>query len=405
MKAALGRSTLRSARLSECGSARLPKLLVTLLSRSILRSTLISTAVLCLLTSTASAADARRKVIVDDDITGIRSSALLAIQSPEAEVLGITIVSGSVWRDAGVAHALRMLEIIGRADIPVVPGSTFPLVNTERATQRWEALYGKLVYKGAWMNESWPEGTLQSQPLYHAHDKVPDLPEGNPTIKPANEIAANFLIRKVREFPGQVTIIATGPMTNIALAQRLDPEFAANAKELIYMGGSLNPQQKLASVSAQQFGREYANTPRLEFNFRWDPEAASIALRAPWKRIVMVPVDPSAATELTPELLRAMTRSNTALAQNLKRFSETGFPLWDEIATAVWLDPALIERSDELLVDVDTSFTAGYGNTLSWPADRGPGLGERPSTVVREVRVKALERWLSDALNRPTPPR
>ena len=358
-----------------------------------------------LLASGSAAADkaALRKVIVDDDITGVRSSALLAVQSPDAEVLGITIVSGSVWRDEGVAHALRMLEIVGRTDIPVVPGATFPLVNTEQATRRWEALYGKLVYKGAWMDRKWPDGTLQSQPLYHAHDHVPDLPEGNPKTKASAEIAANFLIRKVREFPGQVTIIATGPLTNIALAQRLDPQFAANAKELIYMGGSLNPQQKLASLWAQQFGREYFNTPRLEFNFRWDPEAASIALRAPWRRIVMVPADPSTATELTPELLNAMTRAGTTLTQNLKRFSETGFPMWDEIATAVWLDPSLTARAEELAIDVDTTFTAGYGNTLSWPAGHGPELGEHPATVVREIRVKGLERLMIELTNRPTP--
>jgi purine nucleosidase len=210
--------------------------------------------------SGATAADAPRKVIVDDDITSVRSSALLALQSPDAEVLGITIVSGSVWRDEAVAHALRMLEIVGRTDIPVVPGATFPLINTEQATRRWETLYGKLVYKGAWMDHKWPDGTLQSQPLYHAHDHVPDLPEGNPTARAANEIAANFLIRTVRQFPGQVTIIATGPLTNLALAQRLDPEFAANAKELVIMGGSLNPQRKLVSLSAQQFGRASSST-------------------------------------------------------------------------------------------------------------------------------------------------
>ena len=347
---------------------------------------------------------APRKVIVDDDITGVRSSALLAIQAPGVQVLGLTIVSGSVWRDEGVAHALRMLEIAGRPDIPVVPGATFPLVNTEQATRRWEALYGKLVYKGAWMDRKWPDGTLQSQPLYHAPDHVPDLPEGNPTIRASAEIAANFLIRTVREFPGQVTIIATGPLTNLALAQRLDPQFAANAKELVIMGGSLNPQRKLASQSAQQFGREYLNTPRLEFNFRWDPEAASIALRAPWQRIVMVPADPSTATELTPELLNAMTRATTPLAQSLKRFSETGFPMWDEIAAAVWLNPSLITTADDLAVDVDMSFTAGYGNTLSWPKGEGPGLGERPVTVVREIDVTGMERLMIELMNRTTPP-
>lgn len=351
----------------------------------------------------ADPAAAPRKVIFDDDLSGPRASALLLIQAPDVELLGITIVSGSTWRDVNVAHTLRMLEIIGRTDIPVVPGGTFPLINTELATKRWEALYGKLVYKGAWMNESWPDGTLQSQPIYHPHDEVRKLPEGNPTTQPANEIAANFLIRKVREFPGQVSIIATGPMTNIALAQKLDPEFAKLAKELVYMGGSLNPQLKLPSVSAQQFGREYANTPRLEFNFRWDPEAASIALRAPWKKIVMVPVDPSTATELTPELLRAMTTADTPLAKAVAAFTETGFPLWDEIASAVWLDPSLIARAETMAVDVDTSFTAGYGNTLSWTEDRGPKLGEQPCTAVREVDVKRMEGLMVRLMNLPTP--
>ena len=97
--------------------------------------------------------------------------------APEADLLGITTTSGSVWRDEATAHALRMLELAGRGDVPVVPGAVYPLVNSELATRRWEALYGKLVYKGAWMNEKWPDGTLQSQPLYHAHDTVPPLPE------------------------------------------------------------------------------------------------------------------------------------------------------------------------------------------------------------------------------------
>ena len=93
----------------------------------------------------------------------------------------------------------------------------------------------------------------------------------------ADEIAANFLIRKVREFPGEVTIIAMGPLTNLALAQRLEPEFAKLAKQLIYMGGSLNPQKSLDSVAAEQFSREFVHTPRREFNIRFDPEAAAIA--------------------------------------------------------------------------------------------------------------------------------
>ncbi|AMO93006.1 inosine-uridine preferring nucleoside hydrolase family protein [Collimonas fungivorans] len=347
----------------------------------------------------------KRKVIIDDDVGGPRAAQLMAIQSPDVEVLGITIVSGSTWRDENVAHALRTLEVIGRSDIPVVPGSAFPLLNTQEATRRWEALYGKLVYKGAWMDEKWPDGTIQSQPNYHTHDVVPQLAEGMPHTKASNEIAANFMIRKVHEFPGQVTILATGPMTNVALAISLDPSFAETAKEIVYMGGSLNPHQVLPSKSAEQFAREYINTPRLEFNFRWDPEAAKIALRAPWKRIVMVPADPSTATELSARLLSDMTKSNTPLAQMVKKVTETGFPLWDELATAVWLDPTLISKSDQLFVSIDTDFGAGYGNTLSWPAAYAPqGLIASPTTVVREVNVPAFEKLMIRLMNLPTPP-
>jgi inosine-uridine nucleoside N-ribohydrolase len=340
---------------------------------------------------------AARKIILDDDGFGIAQWMVLQA-APDTEVLGMTIVSGNSWRDELVARALRSLEIAGRTDVPVVPGATYPLINTEQATELWEAQYGKLVWKGAWMKK-WVESTQQAPPQYHAPDVVPNLPEGNPTTKPANEIAANFLIRKVREFPGQVTILATGPLTNLALAQRLDPEFAGLAKELIYMGGSLNPQRRLSSVSAQQFAREFVNSPRREFNFRFDPEAASITLRAPWKKIVMVPVDPSTATELRPDLIRRMSTANTPLAQALKT-REPGFPLWDEIAAGIWLDPKLIAKAETLFVDASTQSGPSYGDTLSWSPGYQPGLGEQSETVVREVDVRGLENLIVELMTR-----
>jgi inosine-uridine nucleoside N-ribohydrolase len=71
---------------------------------------------------------------------------LALVNSPETQVLGITVVTGDVWRDEEVQHALRLMEIIGRADIPVVPGAVFPLVNSKEATARSEKLYGKVVW-------------------------------------------------------------------------------------------------------------------------------------------------------------------------------------------------------------------------------------------------------------------
>jgi len=226
----------------------------------------------------ADAQTARRKVIIDDE--GFALMHIMLLEADDVDVLGITTVSGNVWVNRATAQALRGLEIVGRTDVPVVPGASYPLLNSEALTDRWEALYGKLVWKGAWMKQ-WVEPTRQSTPPYHGANDPVDLPWGNPMTKPSPEIAANFLIRMVRKYPGQVTIVECGPMTNLALAQRLDPEFASLTKELVYMGGSLNPQQVLDNASAAQFAREFVNTPRREFNMRFDPEAASIVSRSP----------------------------------------------------------------------------------------------------------------------------
>ena len=140
------------------------------------------------------------------------ADSLLLIQSPQVEVLGITVVSGNQWRDEEVAHTLRLLEIIGRTDIPVIPGAVFPLVRRREETQIWQQRYGKVAFAGAWDDRWWHEPFV-----------VPPLPEGQPTTKPAAEDAAHFLIRKVREYPHQVTIYEGGPMTNLALAISIDP--------------------------------------------------------------------------------------------------------------------------------------------------------------------------------------
>jgi inosine-uridine nucleoside N-ribohydrolase len=341
----------------------------------------------------------RRKIIIDDE--GFALMHVMLLQAPDVDVLGLTTVSGNVWVNRATAQALRGLEILGREDVPVAAGATYPLLNTERQTERWEALYGKLTWKGAWMKQ-WVEPTQQSTPPYHGPDDPVDLPGGNPHTKPSPEIAANFLIRMVHRYPGQITIMATGPMTNLALAQRLDPSFAGLAKELVYMGGSFNPRQMLDTVSSAQFAREFVNTPRREFNIRFDPEAASIMARSPWRKITVVPVDPSAATELTQDLLDRLKRAaNPALAAFIATV-EPGFPLWDEIAAGIWLDPSLVTERETLFVDYDTQFGAGYGDQLSWRAGYQPGLGEQSAEVVRRIDPARLEALMLRLIaNRP----
>ena len=151
---------------------------------------------------------ARRKVIIDQDAFGPAGSNMQAIlmllQSADVELLGITIPSGDGWRDEEVSQTLRLLEIAQRTEIPVIPGAVFPLLNTQIRTRDWEALYGKLFYKGAW-TESWPEEGAPRRTPYHADPfVVPTSAAGEPRLRPSTEGAANFLSRKVHEFPGQV---------------------------------------------------------------------------------------------------------------------------------------------------------------------------------------------------------
>src|ERR1700750_2823961 len=99
-------------------------------------------------------------------------------------------------------------------------------------------------------------------------------------------------------------------MSNLAIALLLDPQFAELAQGLVFMGGSLNPQTS---------DPEFVNNPRHEFNFWFDPEAAEIVLRAPWRKIVCTPTDISIKTRLTPEMIKDIDSGGTALAHYVAR--------------------------------------------------------------------------------------
>lgn len=101
-------------------------------------------AIVALVSISASTASAqtKRKVIIDQDARGAattdQQSILMFLQSPSVETLGITVVSGDMWRDEEVAHTLRMLELTGHQDIPVYPGAVYPLINRMDMIERWE---------------------------------------------------------------------------------------------------------------------------------------------------------------------------------------------------------------------------------------------------------------------------
>ena len=346
---------------------------------------------LLLLNCSLSCAQGRRKIIIDQDAQGPAGSNLqtiaLLIQSPKVEVLGVTVVTGNQWRDDEVARALRLLEIMGRTDIPVVPGAVFPLVRTQAEAALWQDRYGKVAFAGAW-DPRW----------YHEPFVVPQFAEGNPTTKPSPEDAAHFLIRVVRKYPHEVTIYEGGPMTNLAQAISIDPELPQLAQELVFMGGSLSPRTD---------NPEFSNNPRHEFNIWMDPEAASAVLRANWKKITCTPTDISVKTKLTPEMVKEIDSAGTPLAKYVARFFRPGPGsdyMWDELAAAAWMDPSLITKTESLYMDVDIDHGAGYGNTLTWSEKVKPKYPLQRVEIQMDLDNERFNRMFVDLMKAPTPP-
>jgi len=349
------------------------------------RSSVVLLLFVCLLISATSSFAQKIKVIVDQDARGPATtdmqSILIFLQSEKFDVLGITTVTGDQWVKEETQRTLRVLEIAGRTDVPVVQGAEFPLLNSKEETERWENLYGKFRYKGCWTDFSKFSGatTPAFREAYHDPDVVPELVEGAPHIKPLDETAAHFIVRTVHQYPGQVVIWAGGPLTNIALALRLDPEVATLAKELVLMGSGMYANE----------GGINSIDGRREFNWWFDPEAVRITMRAPWKKITITPIDVSVKTRVDPEVKAAIAKSDTPVAQYLTKYYADSY-MWDELSAAALIDPSIITGQKEMYVDIDIDHGPSYGETLFWDPKAEVPPYERLATVQFDVDTRKL---------------
>ena len=346
----------------------------------------------------------KRLVLIDQDGSGPGGSNQMAmlslLQSPQVEVLGITMVTGNAWRDEETLHTLRMLELTGHTNVPVAKGAVFPLVRSQQETQLSAALEGKVTWLGAWgqgptmLVESGngvakpvtPEHLQSHQPY-----EIPPMPEGQPDLKPIDEDAAHFLIRQVRAHPHLVTIYAAGPLTNIALAVSIDPEFASLTQGIVLMGGSLNPQTD---------DPEFATSPRHEFNFWFDPEAAHIVLRADWPRIDVTTVDVSIKAPFTKEMLDEIARSQSLTARYIAAWSQDRYYLWDELTACAWLDPSLITKEQLVYMDVGLNHGPDYGDTLTWTEKLKPQTGVRLVHAQVDLDLPRFQKMFVELMSR-----
>ena len=337
----------------------------------------------------------KMKVIVDQDARGPGTSdqqaILVFLQSEKFDVLAITTVSGDQWVKEETQHTLRMLELTGHADVPVIQGAEFPLLNSKEETERWEALYGKLEYKGCWTEHFAKGRTSLFEEWYHPPGVVPSMPEGEPHIRAQPGTAAEFIVRMVHKYPGEVVLWAGGPLTNYALALKLDPEVATLAKEFVMMGGGLWADKGAVDPGALD--------ARREFNWWFDPEAARIVLRAPWKKVTITPIDISVKTRFTDEMKATIAKAGTPLAQYVDKYSLPGY-MWDEIAGAALIDPSIITGQKHLYMDIDTDHGASYGKTIFWGEEARLPPYLRPANVQFDIDAEKFYKLYIDLMTR-----
>jgi inosine-uridine nucleoside N-ribohydrolase len=273
--------------------------------------------------------------IIHDTDPGIDDALalFLALASPDIQLEAVTTVSGNVHVDLTTRNALALLELAGRHDIPVARGCDRPLVR---------------------------------QPVIAAHVHGSNglgevvLPE--PRLQPVAAHAVDVIIEKIMAAPGEITLVPTGPLTNIALAVRREPRIAQQVREVVIMGGALRVPGNV--------------TPASEFNIYADPHAARIVLQADWP-IRLVSLDVTNQTQLRREQLRILAANGhpvTTLIQqmvphSIEVFSEPrgtpGFSMHDPLCLAAALRPDLI-RWEPAYVDVELAGTLTLGATVAY---------------------------------------
>ncbi len=324
---------------------------------------------------------APHKVIFDTDFVippqddGL--ALIFALHSPEIEILGITTVAGNDSRERATSDVLRVLEIANREEIPVFNGANMPLVHekSDFAT----------TGHGKWWSDAPP----------------PPPPGGFAKKQAETTSAVDFIVKTVRENPGEITILAIGPLTNIAMAIRQEAGFAERVKQLVIMGGAI---ARLPDGAGNV-------TPNAEFNFWVDPEAAKVVLRSGIP-IILSPLNVSRKAVFTKEWYEKLVQVDTPLTRLIKERMESYYEkypdlqllMYDQLAVATLIDLTLFKMK-ELYVDADINHGLNYGVSVGgerlWPGAEGA----QKMTVEYDLDWERFINMYIERMTKPVPAR
>jgi purine nucleosidase len=313
-----------------------------------------------------------RPVYFDCD-TGIDDALALVylMASPEIRLAGIGTVSGNIDARQAAVNTLDLLAMGGMHDVPVAVGAMDPLAGT---------------YSGG-------------VPHIHGHNGVGNVELPHTDKAPEAESAAQMLVRLAHEYPGELDVIAIGPLTNLGVALQVDPSIAAKVRKVWIMGGAALAPGNLSAVG--------------EANIWNDPEAAELTMRASWP-VVLVPLDVTLDNVFEEEDRVALAESpsalNRALADILDLYldfyvAEYGrrcCALHDPLAAAMAVGQIIATRAPQVQVVVDDTQGPGRGQTICDLRGQRNGPVDDPDAHVRVVldtdqplRPLLLERLLA----------
>ena len=275
-----------------------------------------------------------RKMIIDTD-AGVddAQAIMLALSHADTDVIAITTLTGNVHIRQVNPNVLTILEILDR-DVPVYAGIDRPLI------QPWE-----------------------DAAEFHGGDGLGNFRERPPLTRHIeDEHAVLALLRLSREYDGELTLVALGPLTNIAAAIRLDPGFPARIKQFVFMGGTIAAQGNTPIVTA-------------EYNIFTDPEAAFITLDA-FEDSTMLSWETTLAHGFSWDKFDQLCAIDTVAgrffkaisSETAKRLQETyyrpAYLLPDPLAMAITLEPSLISQSAKFHVSVELNGSLTRGQTV-----------------------------------------